>query len=210
MRHRMLAASAVFGTLLLAVVGCRGSAAPGAAYNGTTANTTTNAPQSMASSAAASPSSGSSAGTRSAVLTVRKTRLGYVLANASGYTIYWFAKDHKGSARSACTGGCLTAWPPVTGTPVAAKGVRLNGVLGTITRSDGLVQATYNGYPLYLFASDSAPGQTTGNDAAGVWHVIKEKKPAKSKAARSTGSSSSSTGGSSTSGGTSTSGGYGY
>jgi predicted lipoprotein with Yx(FWY)xxD motif len=199
MRHRMLTASAVFGFLLLAVAGCQSSAAPGAAYNGTT-----NTPQSMASSATASPSSGASAGTRSAVLTVRKTRLGYVLANASGYTIYWFAKDHKGSARSACTGGCLTAWPPVTGTPVAAKGVTLDGVLGTITRPDGLVQATYNGYPLYLFANDTAPGQTTGNDAAGVWHVIKEKKPAKSTAGNST------TSGSSTASGSSTSGGYGY
>jgi predicted lipoprotein with Yx(FWY)xxD motif len=205
MRYRMLTASAVFGTLLLAVAGCNSSAAPGAAYNGTTASTTTNAPQSMASSATASSSSGSSAGTRSAVLTVRKTRLGYVLANANGFTIYWFSKDHKGSARPSCTGNCLTAWPPVTGTPTAAKGVTLNGVLGTITRPDGLVQATYNGYPLYIFASDSAPGQTTGAGAAGVWHVIREKKPA-----RSTASGSSTASAKSTASGSSTSGGYGY
>jgi len=53
-------------------------------------------------------------------------------------------------------------------------------VLGTITRSGGMVQATYDGYPLYTFGSDSAPGQAHGNDAAGVWHVIPEKGPASS------------------------------
>jgi predicted lipoprotein with Yx(FWY)xxD motif len=176
MRHRMLAASAVLGTLLLA--GCKTSDVPGSAYNGAATNT----PHSVASSATASPSPGSSAGTRAAVLTVRKTRLGYVLANASGFTIYWFARDHRGSRRPACTGNCLLAWPPVTGTPVAAKGAMLGAVLGTITRPNGLVQATYNGYPLYTFAGDNAPGQTGGNGAAGVWHVIKEKAPASSAA----------------------------
>ena len=205
MRHWMLVASAVFGTLLLA--GCHTSVAPGSAYNGTTTNTpqtvassrTTASP--AASSGTASPSSGSSAGTRSAVLTVRKTRLGYVLANANGFTIYWFARDHRGSARPACAGNCLMTWSPVTGTPVAATGVTLGGVLGTITRPNGLVQATYNGYPLYTFGSDSAPGQLSGNGAAGAWHVIKEKAPA-----RSTTSGRSTTGGSSNS----TGGGYGY
>jgi predicted lipoprotein with Yx(FWY)xxD motif len=63
----------------------------------------------------------------------------------------------------------------VTGHPVAAKGVTLDAVLGTITRPDGVVQATYDGYPLYTFGSDSAPGQVRGNGAAGTWHVIPEK-----------------------------------
>jgi len=65
----------------------------------------------------------------------------------------------------------------VTGHPVAAKGVTLDAVLGTITRPGGLVQATYDGYPLYTFGSDSAPGQANGNDSSGVWHVIREKAP---------------------------------
>ena len=161
MRHRMLAVSGVLGVLLLA--GCRTSAAPGSAY----------------ASAAASPS-GASASASPAALTVRKTRAGYVLANAAGYTIYWFARDHRGSPRSACTGRCLLVWLPVTGHPVAAKGLTLDAVLGTITRPDGVVQATYDGYPLYTFDSDSAPGQAHGNGAAGVWHVIPEKEPASS------------------------------
>jgi predicted lipoprotein with Yx(FWY)xxD motif len=171
MRHRMAAVSAVLGILLLA--GCRSSAVPGSAYAGAGPN----APSSAAPPSV-SPSSGASASASPAVLTVRKTRAGYVLADAAGYTIYWFARDHRGSPQSACTGRCLLVWLPVTGHPVAAKGVTLDAVLGTITRPDGVVQATYDGYPLYTFGDDSAPGQAHGNGAAGVWHVITEKAPA--------------------------------
>ena len=166
MHHRMLAVSGVLGVLLLA--GCRTSAAPGSAY----------------ASAAASPS-GASASASPAVLTVRKTPAGYVLANATGHTIYWFARDHRGSPRSACTGRCLLVWLPVTGHPVAGRGVTLDAVLGTITRPDGVVQATYDGYPLYTFLSDSTPGQAHGNGAGGVWHVIPEKASASSAASGS-------------------------
>ena len=173
MRHRMLAVSAALGILLLA--GCRTSTVPGSAYASTGANT-----RSSAATSAASPSAGASAPANQALLTVCKTRLGYVLANATGFTIYWFARDHRGSPRSACTGSCLQVWLPVAGHPVAAKGVTLDAVLGTITRPGGLVQATYNGYPLYTFGSDSAPGQAHGNGAAGAWHVIPEKAPGSS------------------------------
>jgi len=178
MRHRTLAVSAALGILLLA--GCRTSTVPGSAYAGAGANA-----RSSATSSAASPSSGASASANSAVLTIRKTPAGNVLANSSGYTIYWFARDHRGSPQSACTGGCLQAWPPVTGHPVAAKGVTLDAVLGTITRPDGMVQATYDGYPLYTFLSDSTPGQAHGNGAGGVWHVIPEKASASSAASGS-------------------------
>jgi len=181
MRHWMLAASAALGILLLA--GCRTSTVPGSAYAG--AGAAANARSSATSSAPVLPSSGASVSANSAVLTIRKTPAGYVLANASGYTIYWFARDHRGSSQSACTGSCLLAWPPVTGHPVAAKGVTLDAVLGTITRPDGMVQATYDGYPLYTFLSDSTPGQAHGNGSGGVWHVITEKAPASSAASGS-------------------------
>lgn len=199
MRHRMLAASAVLGTLLLGLLlaGCGTSVAPGSAYNAAAAP----------SSPAMSPTARSSAPGSTAVLTVRKTRLGYVLATSRGYTIYWYSRDHRDSSRSACTGGCLQAWPPVTGTPVAAKGLKLDAVLGVITRPGGMVQATYDGYPLYTFASDSAPGQVNGAGDGGVWHVIREKAPARS-ASSSSSTRTSSPSSSSTSG--SSGGGYGY
>lgn len=180
MRHRLRTASAVLGTLLL--TGCGTSTVPGSAYHGVVVN----ALSSKAPSATSSPSSASSAASAGrTVLSVRRTPLGYVLANGSGFTIYWFARDRRDSARPACTGRCLLAWFPVTGRPVAARGVTLDAVLGTITRPSGLVQATYNGYPLYTFGSDSAPGQVNGNGSAGVWHVIMEKAPASSAAAGS-------------------------
>ena len=87
--------------------------------------------------------------------------------------MYWFAKDH--GTTSACTGACATAWPPVTGTPHAASGVSLSGALATISRGGGVVQATYNGHPLYTYAGDTAPGQAGGNDIngfGGLWYAI--------------------------------------
>jgi predicted lipoprotein with Yx(FWY)xxD motif len=105
-------------------------------------------------------------------LTVRKTSAGYVLATRTGQTIYWYATDVKGSGKSACTASCLTTWPAVTGSPMPATGVQLAGKLGTITRPGGVVQATYNGYPLYTYAQDMSPGQVNGNGVGGVWHVI--------------------------------------
>ena len=106
------------------------------------------------------------------LLTVEKTPAGYVLATGAGRTVYLYGKDMPGSGKSACADGCLSAWPAVTGTPFVASGVRLVGVLGSITRPDGTVQATYNGCPLYTYAADAGPGQTDGDGEGGVWHVI--------------------------------------
>ena len=143
---------------------------PGAAY-GTTAAATPTSSSSMPASPAVSASGAPMIPAR-AVLTVQKTKIGYVLATGTGMTVYWFSKDAKGSGKSACTGTCATSWPAVTGMPVPAAGVTLSGKLGTITRPGGVVQATYNGYPLYIYAGDASPGQASGNGAGGVWHVI--------------------------------------
>lgn len=124
------------------------------------------------SSAAAAPMATTLAAPPKTLLYVRKTSAGYVLASSTGQTVYWYAGDIKGSGKSTCLGSCLTAWPAVTGAPVAAPGVQLSGKLGTITRPGGVVQATYNGYPLYTYAQDMTPGQALGNGSGGVWHVI--------------------------------------
>jgi len=92
-----------------------------------------------------------------------------VLTNARGFTLYWFAPDTP--TRSACYGVCVGYWPPVTGTPAAGPGV--TGKLGTIRRSDGVTQVTYNGHPLYTYVGDTAPGQAFGNNInlnGGRWH----------------------------------------
>jgi predicted lipoprotein with Yx(FWY)xxD motif len=94
-----------------------------------------------------------------------------VLTNAKGRTLYWFAPDT--ATRSACYGTCAAYWPPVRGAATAGPGV--TGRLGTITRSDGPVQATYDGHPLYTYAGDTAAGQANGNRLnlnGGLWYEV--------------------------------------
>jgi predicted lipoprotein with Yx(FWY)xxD motif len=94
-----------------------------------------------------------------------------VLTNAKGLTLYWFAPDT--AARSACTGVCAQYWPPLAGRPAASPGVA--GRLGTIIRSGGSKQATYDGHPLYTYIADIAPGQAHGNNLnlnGGLWHEV--------------------------------------
>jgi predicted lipoprotein with Yx(FWY)xxD motif len=94
-----------------------------------------------------------------------------VLTNAKGFTLYSFAPDTPAGSR--CYGSCAAYWPPVTGTPAAGAG--LPGKVGTITRTGGAHQLTYNGHPLYTYIGDSAPGQARGNDLnlnGGLWHQV--------------------------------------
>jgi predicted lipoprotein with Yx(FWY)xxD motif len=93
-----------------------------------------------------------------------------VLTTSKGFTLYSFAPDT--STKSNCNGACAQNWPPVPG-PATASGVK--GTFGTIKRSDGSVQATFDGHPLYAFAGDTAPGQAKGNGlnaAGGLWHEV--------------------------------------
>jgi predicted lipoprotein with Yx(FWY)xxD motif len=117
-------------------------------------------PSAPASSAPAAGSS-ASASTTGTVITTHAGSAGAFLTNGSGRTVYLWAKD--GMNMSACSGACAAAWPPVpaTGTLTATGGAKASD-LGTITRSDGTKQVTYDGHPLYYFAGDSAAGQTNG------------------------------------------------
>ncbi|MDA1349597.1 MAG: hypothetical protein O3A47_12155 [Chloroflexi bacterium] len=97
--------------------------------------------------------------------------LGSILTETSGRTLYLFTNDERNVSN--CTGGCAGAWPPLVtiGDPVAGEGVA-EGRLGTITREDGYTQVTYNGWPLYYFANDAAPGDSNGQDRGTVWFVV--------------------------------------
>jgi predicted lipoprotein with Yx(FWY)xxD motif len=94
-----------------------------------------------------------------------------VLTNSKGMTLYWFAPDTP--TKSACYGSCAAYWPPVYGVQKAGPGV--TGKLGTIKRTDGTIQATYDGHPLYTYIGDSHPGQATGNNLnlnGGFWYEV--------------------------------------
>ena len=95
-----------------------------------------------------------------------------ILVNARGFTLYSFAPDTP--ATSKCYGSCVVYWPPVTGSAAASPG--LPGTVGTITRTGGSRQLTYNGHPLYTYIGDSAPGQAKGNNLnlnGGLWHEVR-------------------------------------
>ena len=114
-----------------------------------------------------------------------------VLTNSTGFTLYSFAPDTPTTSK--CNGTCAQNWPPLKG-PVTAAGV--TGTFGTIKRSDGSTQATFDGHPLYTFVGDTAPGQAKGNGlnaAGGLWHEITTSGTA--APAPAAGSSSSSGGG---------------
>lgn len=99
---------------------------------------------------------------------------GTVVANGTGYTLYWFSQDT--ASYTACDDVCVPQWPPVTGAPELAGGTTLPGSLGTLRRSNGVVQATYDGHPLYTFAGDFGPGDVGGNNVVqfgGTWHVVR-------------------------------------
>jgi predicted lipoprotein with Yx(FWY)xxD motif len=148
-----------------------------------------------------SQATGSSVSTTpsSTVVTTRDTPLGRILVDSQGRTLYLFAKD-SGPA-STCSGSCLSYWPavPVTGQPQATGGATAASI-AVITGSQGSRQLSYAGHPLYYFAGDKQPGQTSGQglDQFGAkWFVL-----GPSGAVVTTVSSGA--------GGTSSGGGYGY
>jgi predicted lipoprotein with Yx(FWY)xxD motif len=119
--------------------------------------------------------SGASAASNPAVtVTVSKSKLGMILTNAKHRTLYLFKKDKNG--KSSCSGACASLWPPLItkGKPKAAGGVKASH-LGTTKRSDGKLQVTYFKNPLYFYAPDKNPGDTTGqglNQFGGLWWVV--------------------------------------
>ena len=111
------------------------------------------------------------------MLKVEKTKLGKVVANPKGLTVYMFRKDahHK----SACYGACASFWPPVltTGKPVAGPGLE-QSLLGTSKRTDGKLQVTYKGYPIYTYTDDKKPGTTKGEGSKAFgasWYALTPK-----------------------------------
>jgi predicted lipoprotein with Yx(FWY)xxD motif len=192
-------AAAGLGSLILLLSACGGSGSSTSVASSTSQSTSASQGTSAPSSGAATPTTGASnsngptsstptphntAGPQpssgvgngsvppvgTTVLGVRRSAIGYVLAEASGYVVYTYAKDPKGGTPT-CTGSCASAWGPVTGMPQVAPGEHISGTFALVTTAGGKRQITYNGYPLYIYKL-AGPLVTTGNGVGGVWHVV--------------------------------------
>jgi predicted lipoprotein with Yx(FWY)xxD motif len=101
--------------------------------------------------------------------------LGEIVTDGRGFTLYIYQPDDQGP--SVCTGVCAIQWPPLVlprgvRRPVAGPGVN-QALLGTARRADGVLQVTYNRWPLYLWQGDLAPGQATGQgEGMGAWYAL--------------------------------------
>ncbi len=165
-RKRDLArGAALAGLLAIALAACGGYQAPGG----------NDQPAQQAPQQAQQPQQQPSAPAQAdaAIVKVVNSRFGPILADAGGRTLYAFTKDVKGSGHSNCNGECIATWPALTasGTPLAGGGVQA-AMLGTIQRSDGTSQVTYNDWPLYFYGADAKAGQANGQGINGIWFVL--------------------------------------
>lgn len=168
--RNLLAIFAVASMLLVAGCGNGSDSTSGGGYGGTASEaggaygggaTTT--------STEASPSEGAATVTVASV-----PKLGKVVVDSDGFTLYDFHKD-KGTT-SSCYGACAGVWPPLTtgSTPKAGGGISASK-LGTTKRTDGTTQVTFAGHPLYTYTADTKPGDAKGNDITtygGEWYAL--------------------------------------
>jgi predicted lipoprotein with Yx(FWY)xxD motif len=149
-----LALTLTIGFMLAACGSTSGNA--GGIYGSTTSPT--NTPASTSSAATLKLTSISINGTSKMVLT-----------DGNGMTLYYRSDDNASSP--ACTGGCASAWPPFltnAGAPTAPSGA--TEPISVVTGANG-AQVEYNGWPLYTFKGDTAPGGHAGEGLQGIWHV---------------------------------------
>ncbi|MFI6846299.1 hypothetical protein OG535_01435 [Kitasatospora sp. NBC_00085] len=188
-RTAVLAAAATAVALLATACGPDGDPAPAAQ-----APTTPNAPATSAGPAGAAPtapgtSDPGNAASKGSLATVTSPQFGPIVVDGLNYTLYRFDKDTAKPSASNCNDACAAKWPPVPVSEQATvKGVDAK-LVGSVTRADGTKQLTLNGWPLYRFAEDKAPGETKGQGVGGTW-FISTPDGKKAQAAQPTGGSS--------------------
>lgn len=147
--------------LVAALSGCGGS--PG--------TTTTTTPAAAPPATSAAPSAGTPTTAAAVDLKTASSSAGKIVVDAKGMSVYLFTKDTKDSGSSACTGACLSTWPPVLTTAATPAADGVTGTLGTITTPTGTKQLTLNGLPLYHFAQDKNSGDILGQGVNNVWFL---------------------------------------
>lgn len=157
----------VGAAVAVGVAGCTGGTG-----GETTSTATTDGTDSETATGSQATTAAGTAGSSATVRVRSHDELGDVLVGPEGMTLYMFDSDSRGAGTSTCTGGCASAWPPLTvdGEPVPGDGV--TATLGTLEREDGGTQVTAGGWPLYYFASDESPGDAKGQASSDVWWVL--------------------------------------
>jgi predicted lipoprotein with Yx(FWY)xxD motif len=121
----------------------------------------------LAVAACGSSSGGGSGSAKSIVASADKAKVGSVVVDAQGRTLYRFTAEAQG--RPVCTGACVTTWPPAT----VATTAGLPAHVATVRREDGKLQLTYDGHPLYRYSGDSSTADAKGQGVGGQWYVVK-------------------------------------
>jgi predicted lipoprotein with Yx(FWY)xxD motif len=119
----------------------------------------------------ASPAASPMAMGDTTLLTAEDMALGTIFTDAEGMTLYIFLSDTPNSGESTCYDQCEENWPVFSADEPLTLPDEVSGELGTIERTDGTMQVTYNGWPLYYWAADQAPGDATGQGVGDVWYV---------------------------------------
>jgi predicted lipoprotein with Yx(FWY)xxD motif len=168
-----MAAIAAISTLALAACGGGSGSSSGSSTGASSSSSSAYGGGGGYGKPAQSTPAPAAAGT--STISAKKNALGTILVDGKGRTLYLWKADT--SDKSSCAGACAQAWPPLiaSGAPKAGAGVD-QSMLGTTKRTDGSTEVTYGGHPLYHFAGDAAPGQTTGqgsNAFGAIWWVVK-------------------------------------
>lgn len=167
--HRLAWAAMMLPAIALGASACSSGSSSAPAPPASSAPAT-----SSSSPAPSSQPAGPSGGSAGAVVAAHDSKLGMILTDSQGRTLYLFEKDT--STMSNCEGACASAWPPLTtnGAPQAGSGVSA-AQLGTTTRADHSIEVTFNGHPLYYFSGDHSPGDANGQGSTAFgagWYVL--------------------------------------
>jgi predicted lipoprotein with Yx(FWY)xxD motif len=170
-KHLSMGLSAFALAALLS--GCAGTSGTGTS---TTPAAATTAPGSTAAGSApastSAPAPAPAPAPAATDLKVADSTAGRIVVDGKGMSVYFYAKDVKGSGRSACTGGCLQSWPPVLAAADTPTADGVTGTVGTIATPAGKRQLTINGMPVYYYAEDQAAGDILGQGVGGVWSLV--------------------------------------
>jgi predicted lipoprotein with Yx(FWY)xxD motif len=156
--RKTLAGAALLFALTLVLAACGGSDDGGSG---------TAAPEAPAATAAPETTAAPAAG--GTTVAVADSRLGDILVDGEGRTLYAFTKDQ--GDQSACGGQCADTWPALTGTATAGTGVQAS-LLSSSMQASGDSQVTYGGKPLYHYAGDASPGDVNGQGVGSVWYAL--------------------------------------